>query len=44
MADIAIDVLVRTIRRRDNTRVLVNHVVPHRLVERDSVCPPPKRR
>lgn len=44
MADIAIDVLVRTIRRKDNTRLLVNHVVPHRLVERDSVCPPPKRR
>ncbi len=45
MANAAIDILLRSIRRRtDSTRVLMDHVVPHRLVTRDSVAAPPKRR
>jgi LacI family transcriptional regulator len=45
MANAAIEVLLRGIRRKDrSTRVLVDHVVPHRLIERDSVAPPPRRR
>ncbi len=45
MADAAIDVLLRDIRRRgEGTRVLSDHVVPHRLVIRDSVAPPRRRR
>ncbi|MEL1263324.1 LacI family DNA-binding transcriptional regulator [Pseudoxanthomonas putridarboris] len=46
MADTAIDILLRTIRRKDaNARVIVNHVVPHQLVARDSVAPlKPSRR
>lgn len=45
MANTAIDVLLRSIRRKDShTRVLADHVVPHRLVTRDSVSAPPKRR
>jgi len=44
MADAAIDILLRTIRHRtDDTRVLTDHVLPHRLVMRDSVAHPPKR-
>jgi LacI family transcriptional regulator len=44
MADAAIDILLRTIRRKgEDTRVLTDHVMPHRLVVRDSVAPPPKR-
>ncbi|MGH8026794.1 MAG: LacI family DNA-binding transcriptional regulator [Pseudoxanthomonas sp.] len=46
MADSAIDILLRSIRRKDRTtRVLVDHVVPHQLVARDSVArlAPPKR-
>ena len=44
MADAAIDILLRTIRRKsDDTRVLTDHVMPHRLVVRDSVARPPKR-
>lgn len=44
MADAAIDILLRTIRRRhDEARVLTDHVMPHRLVVRDSVAPPPTR-
>jgi len=40
MADAAIDILLRSIRRQDPaTRVVVNHVVPHELVKRDSVAP-----
>jgi LacI family transcriptional regulator len=41
MADTAIDILLRTIHRKDDpsTRVVVNHVVPHQLVTRDSVAP-----
>ena len=44
MADAGIDILLRTIRQRtDDTRVLTDHVLPHRLVMRDSVAHPPKR-
>ena len=44
MANAAIDVLLRTIRRKDrSTRVLVDQVVPHRLVVRGSVSAPGKR-
>lgn len=44
MADAAIDILLRAIRRKpDETRVLTDHVMPHRLVVRDSVAHPPKR-
>jgi LacI family transcriptional regulator len=45
MANSAIDILLRNIRRKDpTTRVLVDQVVPHRLVPRDSVAGPPKRK
>ncbi|MBS7458561.1 LacI family DNA-binding transcriptional regulator [Coralloluteibacterium stylophorae] len=45
MANTAIDVLLRGIRRKDrSTRVLVDHVVPHRLIVRESVAPLPQRR
>ncbi|GGD47605.1 LacI family DNA-binding transcriptional regulator [Pseudoxanthomonas indica] len=45
MAGTAVDVLLRAIRRNDpGTRVLADHVVPHRLVVRDSVASPPRRR
>lgn len=45
MANTAVDVLLRSIRRKDvSTRVLADHIVPHRLVVRDSVAPPPKRK
>lgn len=45
MADSAIDILLRTIRSKDrSTRRVVDHVAPHRLVIRDSVAPPSKRR
>ncbi|MEW9571802.1 LacI family DNA-binding transcriptional regulator [Rhodanobacter sp. Si-c] len=41
MADSAIDILLRTIRHRpSDTRVVVDHVVAHQLVLRDSVAPP----
>ena len=41
MADSAIDVLLRDIRRKDRTtRLLADHVVAHALVTRDSVAPP----
>jgi len=41
MANTAIDVLLRGIRRKDAaTRVLADHVVAHRLVVRDSVSAP----
>jgi LacI family transcriptional regulator len=44
MADSAIDILLRSIRRKDRgTRVVVDHVVAHQLVKRDSVAPPAKR-
>ena len=39
MADAAIDILLREIRRTaPSPRVIVNHVVPHQLVTRDSVA------
>ena len=45
MADAAIDILLRTIRHRnDEARPLTDHVLPHRLVMRDSVARPPKGR
>jgi LacI family transcriptional regulator len=41
MADSAVDILLRTIRRKDNeTRVVVDQVVAHQLILRDSVAPP----
>lgn len=45
MADSAIDILLRTIRRKDRSmRMVVDHVAPHQLVIRDSVAPLPKRK
>ena len=45
MADSAIDILLRNIRRKDRgTRVVVDHVAPHQLVTRDSVAPIAKRK
>ncbi len=42
MADSAIDILLRRIRRKEgDARVTVDHVVAHELIERDSVAPPP---
>ena len=39
MADAAIDILLREIRRPQHaTRVIVNHVVPHQLIQRSSVA------
>ncbi|MDI9238433.1 LacI family DNA-binding transcriptional regulator [Lysobacter sp. LF1] len=41
MADSAVDILLRNIRRKDkSTRVVTDHVVAHQLVTRDSVAPP----
>ncbi|WP_114240241.1 LacI family DNA-binding transcriptional regulator [Dyella sp. C9] len=41
MADSAIDILLRTIRRKESdTKVVVDHVVAHQLIKRDSVAPP----
>ncbi|MDG2538596.1 LacI family DNA-binding transcriptional regulator [Dyella jiangningensis] len=41
MADSAIDILQRAIRRKDTeTKVVVDHVVAHQLIKRDSVAPP----
>ncbi|RDI98914.1 LacI family DNA-binding transcriptional regulator [Dyella solisilvae] len=45
MADSAIDILLRSIRRKDNdTKVVVDHVVAHQLIKRDSVAPPVARK
>lgn len=42
MAESAIDILLRAIRRKPgDTRVVVDHVMAHKLVVRDSVAPPP---
>ncbi len=42
MADSAIDILQRTIRRKESeTKVVVDHVVAHQLIKRGSVAPPP---
>jgi LacI family transcriptional regulator len=44
MAETSIDLLLRSIRRRNGeTRVVMDQVVPHVLVKRDSVAPPPKK-
>lgn len=44
MADSAIDILLRSIRGKErSTRVVVDHVVAHQLVTRDSVAPPAKQ-
>lgn len=43
MAESSIELLLRSIRRKDGeTKVVVDHVVAHQLVKRDSVAPPPK--
>ena len=43
MADSAIDILLRNIRRKDrSTRMVVDHVAPYQLVIRASVAPPSK--
>jgi LacI family transcriptional regulator len=43
MADSAIDILLRGIRERDrDTRLVVDHVIGHELVSRDSVARPAK--
>lgn len=43
MANAAVEILMRGIRRNDSTtRVLTDHVVAHRLVIRDSVAAPPR--
>ena len=43
MGESSIDLLLRSIRRKDSdTRVVVDHVVAHQLIKRDSVAPPPK--
>lgn len=45
MADSAIDILLRNIRRKDrSTRMLVDHVAPYQLIIRDSVAPLSKRK
>ncbi|CAN7351091.1 LacI family DNA-binding transcriptional regulator [Pseudoxanthomonas sp. LjRoot168] len=41
MADAAIDILLRDIRRDPATRVIVNRVLPHQLVKRSSVADGP---
>ena len=41
MADSAIDILLRCIRRKENeAKVRVDHVFAHQLIKRDSVAPP----
>jgi LacI family transcriptional regulator len=42
MADSAVDILLRSIRRKEGIARLVDHVVAHELVRRDSVAPPAK--
>lgn len=40
MADSAVDILLRSIRRKEgDTKVVVDHVVAHQLIKRDSVAP-----
>jgi len=42
MADTAIDILLRGIRRKErDTKVVVDHVMAHHLIKRDSVAAPP---
>lgn len=41
MGESSIELLLRSIRRKDtDTRVVVDHVVAHQLIKRDSVAPP----
>jgi LacI family transcriptional regulator len=43
MGESSIELLLRSIRRKDKeARVVVDHVVAHQLIKRDSVAPPPK--
>jgi LacI family transcriptional regulator len=43
MGESSIELLLRSIRRKDSeTRTVVDHVVAHQLIKRDSVAPPPK--
>ena len=43
MAEAAIEILLRNIRRKDRTtRMAVDHVTPHQLIVRDSVAAPPR--
>lgn len=43
MGESSIELLLRSIRRKDNeTRMVVDHVVAHQLIKRDSVAPPAK--
>lgn len=41
MADAALDILLKTIRAKERTPKMVDHVVAHLLVKRDSVAVPP---
>lgn len=40
MADAALDIVLKTIRAKERTAKMVDHVVPHLLVKRDSVTAP----
>jgi LacI family transcriptional regulator len=41
MADSAVDILLRSIRRKEHdTRIVVDQVVAHQLIKRDSVAQP----
>ena len=43
MGESSVELLLRSIRRKEgDTRVVVDHVVAHQLIKRDSVAPPPK--
>ncbi len=43
MGESSIELLLRSIRRKENeTRMVVDHVVAHQLIKRDSVAAPPK--
>ena len=43
MGESSIELLLRSIRRKDKeARVVIDHVVAHQLIKRDSVAPPPK--
>jgi LacI family transcriptional regulator len=43
MGESSIELLLRSIRRKEGeARVVVDHVVAHQLIKRDSVAPPPK--
>jgi len=43
MGESSVELLLRGIRRKEGeTRVVVDHVVAHQLIKRDSVAPPPK--